>query len=436
MKPNVFKNRVMAPILAVMLTLCLCFSVLPASAVAAVSQSAVINAPITGASLNDDAAYLSRYFDIRLDKEFVSMAAYAEALLKLQPAHGLKELVPQQADYGVGALDGVKYAVIAANMEELALVYSPEKINAALVAAGAEGIDAAYAPYVACALDLQMITPAQAKMAKANNQADIAYLNSLLMAVADVNGVSRNFLGYTDDPDIYAKFINVYESFELFDDARLAEIGSQAVINQVTTGYNLKSGHYDARFLPELTLIYGHSNIKHAAQLLGLLQSEGIAAKVQFEPKVSIYQYLPEWGEPGEPTPTYAVKTVNDDLMLAYATEYDMVLEFASQEDMDKLDSLILDYAKKNSGEEGKALLAGSWWQPLYYAHVEMGDGYHMIYDNVITNGNYSLHPFCLPEAKADVLAKFKAIDPAIDIEQVPIWCDAPFYRYLNGLPE
>ncbi len=435
MKTSLFKNRFMAPILAVMLTFCLCFSVLPAAAAAAVVQPAAVTAT-AAVGLDSEAAYLSYYFDIQLDKEFVSMEAYAEALLKLQPDHGLNQLAPEHPDYGVGALDGVKYAVIAANMKELALVYRPEKINAALEAAGAAGIDAAYAPYVACALDLQMITPAQAKMAKANNQADIAYLNRLLMAVAEVNGVSRNFLGYTDDADIYAKFINAYESFELFDDARLADIGSQAVINQITTGYNLKSSHYDARFLPELTLIYGHSNIKHAAQILGLMQSEGISAKVQFEPKVSIYQYLPEWGEPGEPTPTYAVKTINENLMLAYATEYDMVLEFASKEDMKKLDGLVLNYAKKNSGEEGKALLAGSWWQPLYYAHVEMGDGYHMLYDNVITNGNYSLHPFSLPEAKADVLAKFKAIDADIDIEQVPIWCDAPFYRYLNGLPE
>ena len=473
MKLRLTQSRLRAQLSAMILTLLLCLSLLPAGAsgVPELVVSAFTNGEVGGGvdqqarqlskpfdvslykefpvvavyepaarhagdGADQQALYLSTFFDISLSKEFINMGAYTEALMKLQPSHGLPELACDNPQYGVGALDAVKYAVIGANMKELAMVYPTVKADAVLKDADTTGVDPAYAPYVACALDLGMITPAQARMVAVNSQADIAFTNSLLIAAAEVNGVARNYLGYSDDPDIYAKFINAFEAFTLFDDPVLSAIGSEAVMRQVTTGYSLKSDRYNARFLPELTLVYGHSSAKHAAQVIGLLRSEGVVAKVQFEPKVSIYQYLAEWGDPGEPTPTYAVKTVNENLMLAYATEYDMVLEFADQAGKEKIDALIVNYAKKNSGEEGKAILAGSWWQPLYYSRVEMGGDYHMLYDNIITNGSYSLHPFCLAEDKAEVMARFLAIDPAMDIVQEPIWCNAAFHRYLNGLSE
>ena len=75
----------------------------------------------------------------------------------------------------------------------------------------------------------------------------------------------------SNDPDIYAKLDQAWNSFILFDDSKLAEIGKEAVQNKVTTGYGLKSAAYSARFLPELTLQYGHSDIKHVHQLMGCL---------------------------------------------------------------------------------------------------------------------------------------------------------------------
>ncbi|MDR1193279.1 MAG: hypothetical protein LBK98_03785 [Peptococcaceae bacterium] len=407
--------------------LCLCLVLLPGSMLAAGHED----------SQESKAAYLSTYFDIDITKE-ITRQEFADALLKLQPEDGVgaEALTPANPKYGLGALDAVKGAVIGANLEELALVYTSEKAAASLAAAGVTGVPASYAPYVACALDVGLIDQSGAKLAAANQESGSASVISLLMAVADINGVSRNYLGYTDEPGIYAEFVNRWEALTLFDDEKLSSVGAEMVTQKATTGFNLKSSANDARFLPELTLIYGHSDIKHARQLLALLNSEGIVARVQFEPKISIYQYLPEWGAPGEPTPTYEVRTIRDDLMLAYATEYDMVLEFSDPADMAALDRLVLDYAKKNSGEEGKRLLYSSWWQPLYYSYFDMGDGYHKIYDNVLSNGVYSIHPFSLEENRAGVLSVFQNIDPKLEVTQVPIWCDAPFYRYLYGEPE
>ena len=54
-----------------------------------------------------------------------------------------------------------------------------------------------------------------------------------------------------------------------------------------------------------------------------------------------------------------------------------MELEFANAEDRLAFDALIKEVAKKNSGEEGKALLHNSWWQPTYESYVEVDDTYY-----------------------------------------------------------
>ena len=229
----------------------------------------------------------------------------------------------------------VKAAVAAADYEELALSYPEDKIKDRLEQYGVKMDETnEYARYVAAALDTSLITSETAKKVVAEDAFTAEDEISLLMAIANANGDARNYLGMSNDPDIYAKLDQAWNSFILFDDSKLAEIGKEAVQNKVTTGYGLKSAAYSARFLPELTLQYGHSDIKHVHQLMGLLNSENITAKVQLEPKISIYQYLPEWGPIPEATPTYEVKEY-EDLALVYAVEYDLELEFDNLEDQD-----------------------------------------------------------------------------------------------------
>ena len=65
--------------------------------------------------------------------------------------------------------------------------------------------------------------------------------------------------------------------------------------------YNIKIKSTYANFNPELSLSYGHNGIKHANQLIALMKSEGLDAKVQIEPKTSAYLHMPDWGEPATP---------------------------------------------------------------------------------------------------------------------------------------
>lgn len=386
--------------------------------------------PVEVKSEATDADYLKTYFDVELTADSPDAAVFHAALKKVAG-----EAAPD-ADGELTWTSAVQAAVKAADYEELALSYPQEKVAERLKQHGVEAsAEESYGADLACALDVSLIDTEDAKRAAAGEAFTAADAEKLLMNIAVANGDGRNFLGMASDPDIYGKVDQAWNSFLLFDDGKLAEVGKEAVLQQISTGYGIKSAAYDARFLPNLTLQYGHSDIKHAHQLLGLLNSENIDAKVQLEPKISIYQYLLEWGPVPEATPTYEVKQF-DDLYLVYAVEYDMQLEFHNTDDMMRFDSVIKEFAKKNEGNENaKGLIYASWWQPLYSTtRTDMpAEDYHQMFDCVVSNGIYSIHPFALPENKDMVVEKLTELAGDLEVKTVERYCNTAFYSYLKG---
>lgn len=377
------------------------------------------------------AEYLKTYFDIAPMTGTVSAATWNAALNKI--ANGVA--VDESAKLTVGT--AVKAAVKAAGLEELALVYSKEK--AAASTAGCTKIADADLPYVACALDTSLASGTW----RFSDALDGKTATQLLMNAVNISGQGRNYLGESDDPDICQKLQSAWSTFGNFDDEKLSKLGADLVIANASTGYNLKYDGYNANFLPEYTLQYGHSDITHAIQLMGLLHSEGIVAKVALEPKTSIYEYLVEWGDPASltMTPTYEVKPIDGGRYLCYATEYDMKLEFNTIADKNRFDSIIGQYAKKwDSNTDGNGnptvpLLAGAWWQPLYTSTVPMQDSknFTLIRDNVIRNGAYTIHPFSVADGTAAIAKVVKEKAPELKVELVDLYVNNAFYNYLTG---
>lgn len=263
---------------------------------------------------------------------------------------------------------------------------------------------------------------------------DLDFLNSLSYKVLAIRGKTSNFIGYAKDKDIYEKINRSFNQASFFTGMDLAKLGTKAISEKVSTGYNIKYKGYNANFNPEKTLKYGHSDIKHANQLIALLNKEDMNAKIQIEPKTSVFQYMLDWGPIPEPTETYEVVKVNEDLYLANALEFDLLLEFDKAEDKEKFDGLINRYAKKDDDNpDGEGLLYGSWWQPLYTSESEMGEGYEEIVHNIISKDGYELHSFTMIDDKEAFEAGFKKLDSSLEITSKPIWCDEAFYRYLNG---
>ncbi|MGL4798910.1 MAG: hypothetical protein ACRCWY_05865, partial [Cellulosilyticaceae bacterium] len=101
-------------------------------------------------------------------------------------------------------------------------------------------------------------------------------------------------------------------------------------------------------------------------------------------------------------------------------------------EDKTEFEILVMNYAKKDtSNEEGKALLHGSWWQPLFTSTITMPN-YEPIINNVIELDTHRFNTFSLTTVKEQVKTGLDAISE-VPAEQIGLWVDAPFHRYLLG---
>lgn len=425
------KFRKMTAFLAAMAMMCGTVSV------PVLAESTAIEESAEQTDFDKDGEYLKVYFDVVFPSDEVTAAEFDTNLAKaiFGPETTATEATASEAMVN-DWLIAIREAVSFANYTELALSYPDEKVENLLAQYGitAEGENARY---LVCALDTELLSEEEAAQIVSQETIAKTTAERILMNVMEARGEGRNYLGYSEDDDIYAKLMHTWNSFILYDDEKLSKIGAQAVEDKIVTGYNLKNDEFDAKFLPELTLQYGHSDITHAQQLIGLLKSEDIQAKIQLEPKVSIYEYLLEWGPvPKEATPTYAVKQAKEDLYLTHAVEYDLKLEFDNKEDMLRFDDVIKQYAKKNEGnEEAVGLIAGAWWQPLYSTTESdiPEDDYNEIDDCIIKDGIYSLHTFCMTQDTENVKAALAAMDDTIRVESQTRYCNNAFYNYLSG---
>ena len=260
--------------------------------------------------------------------------------------------------------------------------------------------------------------------------------NSSVLRITGRDNIIKfiNYLGYSNDPTIYRKIEDSWDSFVLFDDKTLTDIGAKLVENEKITGYNLKLNSYNPDFISKKTMSYGHSNIEHALQLIGLLNSENLVAKVQLEPKVSIYEYLLEWGPVGEPSSKYEVIKVGD-LLLANSVEYDLNFEFSSTEDLIAFEEMIEKYAKKNEENQGNGLIVASWWQPfMLVTNEEMPkDLFFEVYDMSLSNDEYTLRSVVLKENKDNIENELKESGDSAKVQIEKKYTNKAFHSYLQG---
>ncbi len=316
--------------------------------------------------------------------------------------------------------DAVVAAVRLAGMEELALT------------------DTGSDPYAACAVAIGIAD--EGMDLNAPLSADTAA--ELLYNAAEIGGKARRYIGRLSDDNILRQLGAVLDSIDIFANETLNNAGLQILLNGATTGYTLKYNGYSARFPDKNTIRYGHDDPQHLMQLTALLKSLGYDAYVQVEPKVSVYEYMLEWGEPQPPTPTYEVKQLENGRYFAFALEYDLTLEFDSSEEKESLHGLIEAYAKKYDdsfdadGNLVKNLLAGSFWQPLYFSYTEMeNEEFVPLTDNVISDaeGYYKIHSISLPENAPAVAEALAAAAPDLSVQVETIYVNPAFNRYITG---
>ncbi|RUS45656.1 hypothetical protein [Cohnella sp. AR92] len=346
--------------------------------------------------------------------------------------HGVLTSDTVNALQPLSAVNAVQIALKAADLKELAYSYPETKAAKSLgklpVKAGSLSLQAKQE--LAAAVDTQLLPAAYYSDLQPNARATSSLVSTLIGKVLSFKGEFKHYIGYASDADIYLKLTDAFRSSVIIRSEELQKIVDTALENNLVTGYNLKDSAYEANFVDSLSLVYGHSDLTHAVQLIGLLNSEGIDAKVQLEPKTSAFVYLKEWGDPGQ-SDLYEVRQIANGNYIEYAKEYDIAFEFDSAADKQRFNDIILSYAKKNQ-ENPSGLIYGSWWQPLYYSLTALPE-YQVISNNKIQLGRYYAQSFSLKEQSQAVIDGFKSIDPSVTVEHYDFWVDAPFYRYLNG---
>ncbi|MSS60869.1 hypothetical protein [Fusobacterium sp. FSA-380-WT-2B] len=242
--------------------------------------------------------------------------------------------------------------------------------------------------------------------------------------ISNFKDISENSLGNISDKNIIERINRKYSTFKVIEKNSLIDSLNIALAKKLTTGYNIKIKSTYANFNPELSLSYGHNGIKHANQLIALMKSEGLDAKVQIEPKTSAYLHMPDWGEPATPN-----IVMEDGQIVITPLEYDLQFEFKDKADKMKFIQLIDKYAKKNEVDE-ENLIYDAWWQP--FLQTEKIDGFEKLIVNIASEGEYEAYVLTLPE-KSDALIKELAKNKNLKLKTKEVYVNPSFYRFMLG---
>lgn len=242
--------------------------------------------------------------------------------------------------------------------------------------------------------------------------------------VDDFLDTNENTLGNISDKNILERVSKKWSTTVAPKDTVLLDKLNLALANGLMTGYNLKNINEYANFKKELTASYGHNNITHALQLIALLKSEGLDAKIQLEPKTSAFLHNPNWG-----SPNYDHTILEDGKIVLTPTEYDLKFEFKNLEDEIKFTKTIDRYAKKDSKDQ-EGLIYKSWWQP--FVQTDKIEGYNMLISHLVKNGNFEANVLTLPKNSEAFIKSMKS-DSNLEVTAQEIWVNPAFYRFMEG---
>ncbi|OUM94390.1 MAG: hypothetical protein A9Z00_02175 [Thermobacillus sp. ZCTH02-B1] len=327
------------------------------------------------------------------------------------------------------AINAAQIAVKASGLKELAYTYPADKANRTLepfrLSTALLGLRGAQE--LAAAIDAGLVPADHYHLIRERSAATAKYAAVLLGKTLETRGEYKRYIGWVSDDHILNELLNAYRASGIVKAPALQAIGDRALEEQLVTGYTIRDSRYESNFVDELTITYAHADIRHALQLVALLRSEGIDARVQYEPRTSAFVYLKEWGDPGE-SEYHEVRQIANGNWIEYAKEYELVFEFRSTADRDRFDGIIRQYAKMNEADQ-PGLIYGSWWQPLYYANVRPAGDYRLIANNRLSDGRYYLESFSLIGQTDDIAAAYRTDEPGITYASYTFWANAAFYR-------
>jgi uncharacterized membrane protein len=328
-------------------------------------------------------------------------------------------------------LEAISLIVSAAGLKELAATYSNAKIRKSLESLDLSITDPAVPmeqrQALALSIDVNLLFKGRLKVMDIHAPLSRESAFHLLERIHAFRRSSKNYVGYVTEPDIVSRIYDKWENASPIRNERLERIMNRAIGQQVITGYQIKNLSDLAQFDAGLKIAYSHSNIKHITQLIGLLISENVQAKLQLEPKRSSFLYRDEWEKTEYPN----LEHCDAGVMVAHKDEFDMVLEFTTREFRDHFRQIIDAYAKREFKDRQKILFE-SWYQPLYRSDIPV-EGYQRVADIILRDKTHIVQVYTKEEEAAAKVEWFKQELQDMEISTSAIWVNDAFFRYLHG---
>jgi uncharacterized membrane protein len=331
----------------------------------------------------------------------------------------------------ISNMAAISLMVAVGGLRELADTYSAAKISKSIEGLGSGILDAISSleeqQALALVVDLDLVFKGRLKVMDLQAMLDADFAFHLLEKMQAFQRKEEKFIGYVTEHDIISKVQHKWENAQVKSNDELEPSMKRAVAQRVITGYQMKNREDLSQFDPDLKIMYSHSNFKHVKQLLGLLASENLQAKIQLEPKRSSFLYLDAW----ERTPELQLETLAEGWSIAHKDEVDVVLEFSAPEQRDRFRTIIEAFAKRASGDAQK-LIYDSWYQPLYCSEVPV-EGYNKIAKLALGDQKQLIHVYCTEQKTAKLISFLQKETGAQDLAVAALWVNDAFLRYLQG---
>lgn len=195
----------------------------------------------------------------------------------------------------------------------------------------------------------------------------------------------------------------------------------------VFEGYNIKNqALMTSPKSGENVILYGHSSLLHAKQLITLLTINDIDFTWKLIAKNSAFNIRNDWQD---------TQPNEQGSSIRKAKEYDIQFTFGDQIEQQLFMSLINQYAKKNNDNQ-TGLIIDAWWQPFYRTFYQNAS-YRAVKRISLQADGYNASTLVLASNLNKVLTQIKSAlleeKMKVVVSSENIWVNPAFYRYLNG---
>ena len=328
----------------------------------------------------------------------------------------------------ISHIEAIEMLIKLADLEELSCTYNASKINSLFhdVIKDEAILSDVQLQHLAVAVDVGLVFKGKIRFLDMHSSLTKDFAYHLLFKTALFVNNKKKFIGYVTEPDIISRLEEKWNSPGMIPNPDIEKVMNDLIRKKIISGYHIKMSEEVANFDHHLKITYTHDNFKHVKQLVGLIISENIQAKINIEKKHSTFIYYNEW----DITENLSVEPINDKIFLASRLESDIVFEFASPDKKDHFRAVTNDFAKKEYNRS-KNILFQSWYEPLITSDVPL-NSYNRIKEITIQHGSYLILTFVAEETLTKALNKLSEFYEKSVIRSRSVWVNDDFYLYLK----